>query len=1464
MYDSVFSQHTPTAWEAAVLKDLGKVEQAIATQLKSCVNSRAKALLSQLEGAIASGNVDKVQSAKWTALPEFERILWGLWLSGWRLGGRDAKREISPKRAATPHVSFSQYVEFSEPQQGVSIRNVQAERAIRARINRLSRDVTNQEFARIRQHLLAAVTPQPDTGNPISRDELVSRISQELGGVRFENRAKQIARTELTFAYNAGRLATYRESGLVEAVRFYAISDERTCPVCSSRNNLTFRLDDPQNLAASTPPMHPNCRCVLSPILAVPGQRVETQTPPVAAPVKWLAAAVLAAVLLGSMKQAAQKLTVPALGVLGVGATVDAVNVVGAIAQATGETLADYEDVGLEDLVTAPVTAPVAQQVETVPQEVAPTIQPDEEAWSSPVTVPPTVQPPQPIPAVLALKAGRPAIQILGIDLNRASFEELQNVLPPRQFNVGQINALIRYRNANPLSSIDDLKYVEGLGTKTVERLKNLYYNNLPLSVFINNAVSPAQLWASNLGLTKAQAQSIIEELQRNGQFANIQDFERRMRLKGIGPTTIRNMRDRAIFLQNRIIQRAKQQVGVSVGDTPPSPPTPYSIRGADLPSAARREVIGRPNPPAAPPSPTRTPAPYRSVPRQQEVVNPAQLESQQLRQQLTQTGDELGLKASEISERYRQLIDKPDQRLQRQLDEIASLRSQYDASLQRLSASEPIVNQIEAIVSNLESNFANLFDPLAPNYFESAPQQIQSQLAEIRRLQLDLSQVGSLSPQSINRLTQQIEANLSKFERQRNVQKLNRQIEQLQGDIQSWQQQILDRQQIDGAIVSDWRLQSLQQLIAMQRQSEDLMQQLSDLQSAKRNSIRPLLDASNQLRTRLEQVQLNAQAIAFRIDALQQRLNRLPLLKNQLSLEDRVTYDQVRDLRTIQNRIANQTKQYRQTTEIANQNLRNIEQSRQGYFERYNQQIGDFERSYSPVLQDRLKSATEALQQLKTTPHVNWLLQWDGWTLTDVPSDLAIALQGMEPPGARSALRELVQQAKTNVNRVAGNIESIKQLSEFKYLDPQNKQVLFSNLLNFAQDWENYWAGVRTNSLNLENIGSTRNRLNSLWRDIEAARTSGNVQNVYPQVTLEDALGYSRQVLIDLEEWERKYGELKTSRGGTTDLVPAPIDELNRKVTQFKQDLLNEIGRVRIEQSQFIEQAYQDAIAIKERIAADTNRNFTFDINNKAIDRQSLLQQLDKLTEELTDLRVAGTDRRILQLQRQRRELMALDAQLRVQLAGSSGDAYNELARQVNAGVEQIQEIDRTISSLAKPVEIVIPPDRSRAPQIQSLADERDLIIKQLQSKQQQIDALTAAPTTNRKTQQIAKLQTEIAKGSDRVNQITREIRELRLPPEQYRRLSELKELLAVLERDLSQKQKQLGNTTRQLQNLTEQLQILGEGSQRGQRLQKQIEGLRVKSDAQLAALVRQSSDVGELKRAIADIRNDEEAIVR
>ena len=79
-------------------------------------------------------------------------------------------------------------------------------------------------------------------------------------------RLENIARTEATAAYNQGRVVRFLQSkGFIQAVRFDAILDSRVTDICEHRNGLLFALDDPR-LRQNTPPLHYQCRSVLTPI----------------------------------------------------------------------------------------------------------------------------------------------------------------------------------------------------------------------------------------------------------------------------------------------------------------------------------------------------------------------------------------------------------------------------------------------------------------------------------------------------------------------------------------------------------------------------------------------------------------------------------------------------------------------------------------------------------------------------------------------------------------------------------------------------------------------------------------------------------------------------------------------------------------------------------------------------------------------------------------------------------------------------------------------------------------------------------------------------------------------------------------------------------------------------------------------------------------------------------------------
>lgn len=93
------------------------------------------------------------------------------------------------------------------------------------------------------------------------------------------SRIRVVVRTNYTDAYNQGRLMEYRDpalEGMVIGVRFSAILDDRTTEICKTLHNTAFALDDPM-MKSFTPPMHFNCRSLLTPIFKWDTMAVATQ-----------------------------------------------------------------------------------------------------------------------------------------------------------------------------------------------------------------------------------------------------------------------------------------------------------------------------------------------------------------------------------------------------------------------------------------------------------------------------------------------------------------------------------------------------------------------------------------------------------------------------------------------------------------------------------------------------------------------------------------------------------------------------------------------------------------------------------------------------------------------------------------------------------------------------------------------------------------------------------------------------------------------------------------------------------------------------------------------------------------------------------------------------------------------------------------------------------------------------------
>lgn len=80
-----------------------------------------------------------------------------------------------------------------------------------------------------------------------------------------DSRAERIARTETAMADVQGSLIGWKESGVV-AEKEWIVAQDNECDECSALDGKTVPLDE--EFEDGDPPLHPNCRCDVLPVLA--------------------------------------------------------------------------------------------------------------------------------------------------------------------------------------------------------------------------------------------------------------------------------------------------------------------------------------------------------------------------------------------------------------------------------------------------------------------------------------------------------------------------------------------------------------------------------------------------------------------------------------------------------------------------------------------------------------------------------------------------------------------------------------------------------------------------------------------------------------------------------------------------------------------------------------------------------------------------------------------------------------------------------------------------------------------------------------------------------------------------------------------------------------------------------------------------------------------------------------------
>lgn len=269
MIDSVFLPYiahyaeTPEISIAAIEQSLDPIERRTVRALNRAIEDAINEILIRAESLLANQDAAAIASLSWSLTLNLQLPLVAEWEQGFLVGGEDGLGEM---RASFPEGTFSieslaREILTLAP---VVIRNTPAEQAVLQRTNKIAGDFSDDVLNRLKLDLIAAIIPPSGEDFPISRKELTARIQKTLDVSA--NRSDIIARTELTNAYNQGRLTSYNESNLVTHVRFIAIGDDRTTDICKTRNGLVFEKGSGQ-LLDNTPPLHFRCRSVLSPLL---------------------------------------------------------------------------------------------------------------------------------------------------------------------------------------------------------------------------------------------------------------------------------------------------------------------------------------------------------------------------------------------------------------------------------------------------------------------------------------------------------------------------------------------------------------------------------------------------------------------------------------------------------------------------------------------------------------------------------------------------------------------------------------------------------------------------------------------------------------------------------------------------------------------------------------------------------------------------------------------------------------------------------------------------------------------------------------------------------------------------------------------------------------------------------------------------------------------------------------------
>jgi len=129
--------------------------------------------------------------------------------------------------------------------------------------------LATSKYEQVRDRIRNVLIEGLQTG--LSIDKMGELIKEEFSTLT-DWEAERIARTETIRASNMGRLIGYQKSDVVEGKQWIVTYDDRTCPDCLEMANqkvpLLSKFISPRFGQIDVPPLHPNCRCTIVPVIS--------------------------------------------------------------------------------------------------------------------------------------------------------------------------------------------------------------------------------------------------------------------------------------------------------------------------------------------------------------------------------------------------------------------------------------------------------------------------------------------------------------------------------------------------------------------------------------------------------------------------------------------------------------------------------------------------------------------------------------------------------------------------------------------------------------------------------------------------------------------------------------------------------------------------------------------------------------------------------------------------------------------------------------------------------------------------------------------------------------------------------------------------------------------------------------------------------------------------------------------